>query len=58
MKSQFYIFIIFLVGIMTIQHAEKRLEIGSGARRFTKVILRSQIELFLVNYSNPVVANW
>jgi len=39
--------------------ANKRLlEVGSGAGRFTDVILRTDAELYTVDYSNAVEANW
>ena len=37
---------------------KKILEVGSGAGRFTEVILRTEAELFSVDYSNAVDANW
>jgi 2-polyprenyl-3-methyl-5-hydroxy-6-metoxy-1,4-benzoquinol methylase len=36
----------------------KILEVGSGAGRFTEVLLRTGAELFSVDYSNAVDANW
>jgi 2-polyprenyl-3-methyl-5-hydroxy-6-metoxy-1,4-benzoquinol methylase len=37
---------------------KKILEVGSGAGRFTEVLLNTEAELFTVDYSNAVDANW
>jgi SAM-dependent methyltransferase len=34
------------------------LEVGSGAGRFTEVLLKTGVNLFTIDYSNAVEANW
>ena len=34
------------------------LEVGSGAGRFTEVLLKTQVNLYSIDYSNSVEANW
>lgn len=34
------------------------LEVGSGAGRFTEILLKTEVNLFSIDYSNAVEANW
>ena len=37
---------------------KKLLEVGSGAGRFSEVLLKTDVNLFSIDYSNAVEANW